>query len=326
MAPPARTTREGGTATHHPGTLTRRTGHPWDRAVVSGPRWRTWAALRRNRGAMAGLIVFCFLVIAAVLGPSVAPYDPLEPDMNALMSEPTRAHPLGTDQIGRDLLSRIIAGAPYTLRTAVIATAIAALIGLPLGLASGYFGRWPGLAIDFCTEAMLAFPGIIFALAIVTALGPGFTNAMVAIGIAFSPIYVRIVRGEVLSVKQSTYVEAARALGCSDLRILFRHILPGILAPVIVLSSTGVGGAILAGAGLSYLGLGAQPPAPEWGALMNAGVWFHSTAPWITLFPGVAILVTVLAANLLGDGLRDALDPSLRTGPGAGTAPMDGGR
>jgi len=296
--------------------LLRRAGRLTHRGEPATRRRLAWTAFRRNHGAMAGLTILCLLVLLAVVGPTVTPYDPLEPDMNALMTGPSKKHPMGTDQIGRDLLSRIVTGTPYTLRTAAIATGIAALIGVPFGLIGGYFGRRIGMAIDFLTDAMLAFPGIIFALAMVTALGPGFTNAMIAIGIAFSPVYARVVRGQVLAVKQAPYVEAARAIGCKDHRIVLRHILPGILAPVVVLSSMGVGGAILAGAGLSYLGLGAQPPAPEWGALMNAGVWFYTTAPWITLFPGLAITVTVLAANLFGDGLRDALDPGLRAGPG----------
>jgi len=273
---------------------------------------RTWKLLKRNRGAIAGLAILCLLVIVAVTGPFLAPYDPLEPDMGALFSPPNFQHPMGTDQIGRDLLSRIIVGTPYSLKTALIALLVAAAIGVPLGLLSGYSSPWVRQAIDMLTDAMLAFPGIILALAIVAAVGPGFTNAMIALGISFSPVYTRLVRGEVLSIKQETYVEAARAVGCGHLRIIVRHILPNIMPPLIVLSSMAAGGAILAGAGLSYLGLGAQPPEPEWGALMNAGIWFLSTAPWMSLFPGLAILITVLGANLLGDGLRDALDPRLR--------------
>jgi ABC-type dipeptide/oligopeptide/nickel transport system permease subunit len=258
---------------------------------------------------MAGLGMLSLILVMAVLGRFITPYDPLEPDMQAILSPPSWKHPMGTDQIGRDMFSRIIAGAPYSLFASIVATLIAIIIGVPLGLMGGYFGGWIGRAFDMFTDALLAFPGILLALAIVTALGPGFTKGMIAVGISFSPVYMRLVRGEVLRLKESLFVESARALGASELSLLFRHILPNILAPLIVVSSMAVGGAILAGAGLSYLGLGAQPPIPEWGALMNAGIWFLSAAPWITLFPGLLIMLTVLALNLLGDGLRDALDP-----------------
>ncbi len=263
---------------------------------------------------MLGLAVLLGCLVLALFGRWLAPYDPLAPDMDVLMAAPSLRHPFGTDQIGRDMLSRIIAGTNYSLRTALIATSVAALIGVPLGLLSGYFGGWLGSSIDVLTDALLAFPGILMALAIVTALGPGFTNGMIALGIAFSPIYTRLVRGQVLTLKSLPFVEAARALGASNLFVLVRHVLPNTIAPLIVLSSMSVGGAILAGAGLSYLGLGAQPPEPEWGALMNAGIWLLTAAPWITFFPGLAIMITVLAANLLGDGLRDALDPRQELG------------
>jgi len=263
---------------------------------------------------MAGLVTLSLLVIVAATGRFIVPYDPLKPDMSALMSPPSARHLMGTDQIGRDLLSRIIVGAPYSLQTALIATLVAAVIGIPLGLLAGYFGGWTGQVIDLLTDAMLAFPGIIMAMTLVAALGPGFTNAMIALGISFSPVYTRLVRGQVLSIKQTPYVESALVVGCSSLRILWRYVLPNTMAPLIVLSSMSVAGAIMAGAGLSYLGLGAQPPIPEWGALMNAGIWFLSNAPWVTLFPGLAIMITTLAANLVGDGLRDALDPRLRIG------------
>ena len=257
----------------------------------------------------------CLLILLTFFGRFIAPYDPLKTDMQVLMASPSPRHLLGTDQIGRDMLSRIIIGTPYSLSTALITTFVAAAIGIPLGLISGYFGRWIGQIIDMLTDALLAFPGILMALALVAALGPGFMNGMIAIGVSFSPIYTRLVRGQVLYIKETPFIESSRALGGSGSHILMRHILPNIIAPLIVLSSMAVGGAILAGAGLSYLGLGAQPPTPEWGALMNAGLGFFSAAPWITLFPGFAITITVLAANLVGDGLRDALDPSQSTLP-----------
>ncbi|NIM92792.1 MAG: ABC transporter permease subunit [Anaerolineales bacterium] len=270
-----------------------------------------WQAVRRSRSGMVGLAILCFFVTVAVVGQFITPYDPFEPDSDALLSPPSMDHLMGTDQIGRDLLSRIIAGAAYSLGTAFIATSVAALIGVPLGLISGFRGGKIGQAIDFFSDSLLAFPGILLALAIVAALGPGFTNAMIAIGISFSPLYIRLTRGQVMSVKENTYVDSARVVGASNTRILTRHIFPNVLAPLIVASSMAVGGAIMVGAGLSYLGLGAQPPIPEWGALMNAGIWLLSEAPWVTFFPGLVIMVTILAANLLGDGLRDALDPTM---------------
>lgn len=254
------------------------------------------------------------LVVLSLFGGFFVTYDPLKPDTSAIFNAPSGKHWMGTDQLGRDLFSRIVVGTGFSLQTAVIATLTAALLGIPIGLLGGYYGGWLGRAIDFLIDGMLALPGILLALAIVTALGPGFTNAMLALGISFSPVYARIVRGQVLTIKGSSYVEAARIIGCPDLRILVRHILPNMFAPLIVVSSLAAAGAILAGAGLSYLGLGPQPPTPEWGAIMFAGTPFISTAPWITLFPGLAIMLTVLAANLLGDGLRDALDPKQRFG------------
>ena len=273
---------------------------------------QTWTALRRNPAAIAGLIVLLALIAVAFFGSRLAPYPPQQPDLNALFSAPTADHPFGTDQLGRDLLSRVIAGSGYSLRTALLATLAAAVIGIPLGLLGGYFGGWIGRAVDLFTDSMLAFPGIILALAVVTALGPGFTNAMLAVGISFSPVYARLVRGQVLTVKQMPYIEAGRLLGYSHWRILGLHIVPNILAPIVVLSSLGLSGAILVGTALSFLGLGAAPPTPEWGAIMFAGVPFLQTAPWVTIFPGLAITITVLAANLVGDGLRDALDPRVR--------------
>lgn len=273
---------------------------------------QTWTALQRNPAAMAGLIVLLALIVVAFFGGRFAPYSPQQPDLNALFSAPTARHPFGTDQLGRDLLSRIITGTGYSLRTALVATLAAAVIGIPLGLLGGYFGGWIGRAVDLFTDSMLAFPGIILALAVVTALGASFTNAMLAVGISFSPVYARLVRGQVLAVRQMPYIEAGRLLGYSHWRLLVRHIVPNIAAPIVVLSALGLSGAILVGTALSFLGLGAAPPTPEWGAIMFAGVPFLQTAPWVTLFPGLAITITVLAANLVGDGLRDALDPRVR--------------
>jgi peptide/nickel transport system permease protein len=229
------------------------------------------------------------------------------------LQRPSAAYPMGTDQFGRDILSRIIFGARLSLQVGFIAVGIASAIGITLGMVAGYYGRWIDGAIGIVIDIMLAFPGILLALAIVAVLGPNLVNLMVAVGIASVPTYARLIRGAVLSARELTYVEAARVVGAKDRTIMFRHIMPNVLAPAIVLATLGIGQAILIGAAISFLGLGAKPPTAEWGAMLSSGRNFLQQAWWITLFPGVAIMITVLSINLLGDGLRDALDPRLRT-------------
>ena len=260
-----------------------------------------------------GLAVLCLLLAAAALAPYLATHDPTHMDSDELLRPPGAVHLLGTDQYGRDLYSRILFGASASLQVGIISVGIAASAGLVLGLLSGFYGRWVDLLVMRLIDVMLAFPSILLALSIVAVLGPGLNNVMVAVGIAGVPVYTRLVRGQVLATKQLTYVEAARTTGCGDARIVVRHILPNTLAPVIVLATLGVAGAILAGAALSFLGLGAQPPSSEWGAMLSDGRNFLRQAWWITTFPGLAITVTVLAINMMGDGLRDAFDPRLRT-------------
>jgi peptide/nickel transport system permease protein len=268
--------------------------------------------LRRNNGAVAGGVILMLLIVVAIFAPLLAPYDPIEVVPRDSVQPPSRTHWLGADIYGRDILSRILYGARISLTIGLISVGIAATLGVPVGLLAGWYGGWTDTGVMRVTDAMLAFPGLLLALSIIAVLGPGLNNAMIAVGIAAIPTYVRLVRGSVLSARSHVYVDAARVVGCPTRRITFRHILPNVFAPVLVLSSLGVATAILASAGLSFLGLGAQPPTPEWGAMVNEGRDRLASAWWISTFPSLAIMVAVLAINLLGDGLRDALDPRLR--------------
>lgn len=268
--------------------------------------------LVRNRSALLGGLATLALVGLAILAPWLAPDDPIATAPKLRLQPPSWQHPMGTDKLGRDVLSRVIAGTPYSLRTGIIAVGISASIGIALGLVAGYYRGAIGAGLVMLTDAMLAFPSILLALSIVAALGPGLTNAMIAVGVSWIPYFVRLVRATVIAARTNVYVEAARVVGCGDGRILVVHILPNVLAPVLVLCTLGVAAAILVGASLSFLGLGAQPPTPEWGAMLNDGRNVLRLAPWVATFPGLAIMVTVLAMNLLGDGLRDALDPRMK--------------
>jgi peptide/nickel transport system permease protein len=269
--------------------------------------------LRRNRGAMVGLYCVVLMVAAAILANRLAPYDPIKMAPGFGLLAPSREHVLGTDLLGRDVLSRVIHGARISLRVGLVSVGIAAILGTTLGLLAGYFGRWADLLIMRFIDLLLAFPNVLLALAIIAILGPSIFNLMIAVGISATPGYARLVRGSVLTAKANTYVEAATAVGVPDGLIIWRHILPNVLAPVIVLSTLGMAGAILTGAALSFLGLGVQPPTAEWGVMLSDGRNYLRIAWWITTFPGMAIMVTVLAINMLGDGLRDVLDPRLRT-------------
>jgi ABC-type dipeptide/oligopeptide/nickel transport system permease subunit len=267
----------------------------------------------RHRGAVAGGALLLAMLLAAVLAPRLAPYDPIAPDQRASLQAPGRSHPLGTDVFGRDILSRLIWGGRASLRVGLLAVVIGGGIGTALGLLAGYYEGWTGTIVLRLTDLLLALPGILLALTIVAATGPSLENVIVAVGISSMPAYVRVVNGSVLDLKTRPFIEAVRAAGAVDLRIIARHLLPNILAPVIVLSTLGLGNALLIAATLSFLGLGAQPPSPEWGAMLSQGREFIFGYWWIATFPGLAIVLTVTAFNLLGDGLRDALDPRLRT-------------
>jgi len=282
-------------------------------AHITSGYWKiVWRQLRRNRGAIIGGGVLVFLVVVAITAPAIAPYDPIEMAAQDMLMPPGREHLFGTDNFGRDLFSRVIHGTRISLTVGFLSVGIGAVTGMVLGLLSGYSGGWVDTLIMRVMDALLAFPGILLSLLIMVVLGSDLKNVMIAVGISSVPRYTRVVRASVLTAKETLYVEAARAIGCSSMVIMFRHILPNVFAPVVVLSTLGIAGAILLSAGLSYLGLGAQPPTPEWGLLLNSGRDYLAIAWWITTFPGIAIMVTVLAINMLGDGLRDALDPRLK--------------
>ncbi|MCW5853458.1 MAG: ABC transporter permease [Anaerolineae bacterium] len=268
--------------------------------------------LRRNRGALVGLAIIIFMVIVAFAAPLIAPYDPLEQVVADALKPPSPEHLFGTDDVGRDMLSRIIYGGQITLRVGLISVTIAGTIGTLLGIIAGFYGGWLDTLIMRLIDILLAFPGLLLALTIIAILGPGLFNVMIAVGIGGIPSYTRVARGTTLTVRERDYVMSGRVTGCSDLRIMFRYILPNVLPPLIVLATVGVAGAILTAAGLSFLGLGAQPPTPEWGSMLTNGRTYLRQAWWFTMFPGLAVMVTVLAINMFGDGLRDALDPKLR--------------
>jgi peptide/nickel transport system permease protein len=273
----------------------------------------TWRQLRRNVSAMIGLVIIVLLILVAVFAPVVAPYDPLRQNFRMALQPPSAEHPFGTDDVGRDILSRVIFGAQISLRVGLVAVSISASLGVLLGLIAGYYGGWADAVISGITDTLLAFPGLLLALAVVAVLGPSLINVMIAVGIGNIPVYIRVTRASTLSIRERDYVMAARTIGCRSGRIMLRYVLPNIIPPILVLMTLGVAGAILTAAGLSFIGLGAQPPTPEWGAMLTQGRQYLQRAWWFTLFPGLAIMVTVLAINMFGDALRDALDPRLRT-------------
>ena len=276
------------------------------------PGRRAARRLAKRRASLAGLFVVLFFIAVAVFAPWISPYDPLATSWSAVRKAPSAAHWFGTDEIGRDVLSRVIYGSRASLLAGIVSVSIALSLGVPTGLLAGYAGRWPDALISRMTDAMLATPFLILAIALAAFLGPSLTNAMIAIGISATPIFIRLTRAQVLSVKVEDYVEAARAVGNSHLRIAVRHILPNVIPPLIVQSTLAVAAAVIAEASLSFLGLGQQPPAPSWGSMLNTAKNYIDNAPWMAIWPGLAIFLVVLSLNLLGDGLRDALDPRHR--------------
>jgi peptide/nickel transport system permease protein len=276
------------------------------------PRQRVLRRLARRRGAMLGLGVVVFFVVMAILAPTIAPHDPLQTSWSDVRKAPTAAHLFGTDEIGRDVASRVIWGARASLLAGLVSVCISLSLGVPIGLLAGYVGGWVDALISRVTDAMLACPFLILAIALAAFLGPSLTNAMIAIGISATPVFIRLTRAQVLSVKVEDYVEAARAVGNSHLRIALRHILPNVVAPLIVQATLAIAAAVIAEASLSFLGLGQQPPAPSWGSMLNTAKNYIDNAPWMAVWPGVSIFLLVLSFNLVGDGLRDALDPRHR--------------
>lgn len=278
-----------------------------------GPFREKWIRLLRNKGAIAGLVIIALFVILAIFAPLIAPHDPIAQTIEMRKSPPfTQRYILGTDELGRDMLSRLIYGARLSMTIGIISVGIAMVGGVFVGTISGYFGGWFDLIVMRLVDIMLAFPYVLLTIVIVAVLGPSLGNAMVAIGVSQLPRYVRLVRASVLAEKETDYVLAERSIGTSNLELMFGSILPNSLSPVIVQATLGIGEAILSSAALSFLGLGAQPPAPEWGLMIASSREFVTSAWWIVTFPGLATLLAVLGFNLLGDGLRDVLDPRLK--------------
>lgn len=275
-------------------------------------RGTLWRRFRKSPSAMLGLTIVVLFMGAGLLAPWIAPHDPLRPDFGRAREGPSWDSPLGRDELGRDILSRIIYGARISLWIGFIAVAIGVVCGVPLGAISGYYGGRIDILMQRLVDIMLAFPGLLLAIVLISILGVGLSNVMVAIGVASIPTYVRLVRGSVLALREMDYIAAAKAIGMSDSRIIFRHILPNCLAPIIVQSTLQIATAILFAAGLGFLGLGAKPPMPEWGVMLSTGRDYLRDWPHIATFPGLAIMLSVLGFNLLGDGLRDVLDPRLR--------------
>ena len=269
--------------------------------------------LKQSPLALVGIAVVLVLVLVAIFAPLIAPYDPYDLDLPDKLAPPNKYHLFGTDDFGRDIFSRIVYGSRISIKIGILAVGIAFCIGVPLGVVAGYFGGWVDELIMRIMDMMLAFPALVLAMALCAALGYGLTNAMIAIGIVYIPYYARLVRGQALSVRENPYVEAAHSIGASRSRIVFRHVLPNCLSPLVVQATLSLGDAILTAAALSFIGVGAQVPEAEWGAMITLGRGYIVSGEWwLATFPGIAILVTVLGFNLFGDGLRDTLDPRLR--------------
>jgi len=276
--------------------------------------WRDFLhAFARNPLALASGSFVLLLVLIALFAPWLAPWNPMEPDWTALSMPPSGTHWMGTDELGRDVLSRIIYGARISLYVGVVSVTLGMLAGIVLGLLAGYYGRWVDMLIMRGSDVLFAFPGMLLAIAVVAIMGSGMSNVIIAVAIFSIPAFARLVRGNTLVLKHQTYIESARSIGASDATILLRHILPGTVSSIVVYFTMRIGTSIITAASLSFLGLGAQPPTPEWGAMLNEARADMVLAPHVAIFPSLAIFLTVLAFNLLGDGLRDALDPKLKT-------------
>lgn len=266
----------------------------------------------RNRLALAGLAVFGTVLVIAIAAPWVAPYSPIKTDFSSYLRPPDARHLLGTDELGRDVLSRILFGSRASLEAGVISVGLGISAGVPLGLAAGFYGGRLDDVLMRLTDAMLSFPPLILALAVAAVLGVGLAKVMIAIAVVLAPVFMRIMRAQVLSERGREYIQAARAMGAADRRIIWRHLLPNSVAPIVVQGSLNVAGAILTEATLSFLGLGTQPPTPSWGSMLNAAQQYLTQAPWLSIWPGVAIAVTVFAVNVAGDGIREIWDPRTR--------------
>lgn len=277
--------------------------------LAANPENRVWKKFRSHKSAMIGGFLVAFFVLIALAAPFLPIPEPAATDWGAVRKAPSWAHPMGTDEIGRDVMARLIWGAQASLLAGVVSVGIAVLFGVPLGVVAGYFGGWTDAIISRCTEALLAVPFLILAIALAAFLSPSLINAMIAIGISATPIFIRLTRGQVINIKSEDYVDSARAIGLPTIKILTRYIFPNVLPPIVVQATLTIATAIIAEASLSFLGLGQQPPAPSWGSMLNTAKNFLNQAPWMAMWPGLSIFFVVLGFNLLGDGLRDALDP-----------------
>ncbi len=275
----------------------------------ASPGARVLRRLRRRHAAIVGLAVVVGFILLALFAPWIAPYDPLQTSWSAVRKAPSAAHWFGTDEIGRDVLSRVIWGTRASLLAGLVSVCISLACGVPIGLLAGYVGGPVDALLSRMTDAMLACPFLILAIALAAFLGPSLTNAMIAIGVSATPVFIRLTRAQVLAVKVEDYVEAARALGNPPWRIALRHVLPNAISPLIVQATLAIAAAVIAEASLSFLGLGQQPPAPSWGSMLNTAKNYIDNAPWMAIWPGLSIFLLVLSFNLVGDGLRDALDP-----------------
>ncbi|SDJ10758.1 ABC transporter permease [Salimicrobium halophilum] len=271
-----------------------------------------WYQFKKNKIALFGLGMTVMFIIFAILAPLIAPYDPYEMSTSDSLAGPSLAHLMGTDQFGRDILSRIIYGTRISLQVGIISVGISLVLGTLIGLVAAYYGRWVDMVLSRFTDVLFSFPDILLALVIMAILGPSLTNLMIAIGIVYTPIFARIARGAVLSIKSSLYIDAAKSMGVSNRKIMWKHILPNSMAPLIVQVTLSFAFAILAEAALSFLGLGVSPDTPSWGIMLSEGKNWMETAWWIAVFPGIAITLAVFSFNVMGDGLRDALDPKLK--------------
>ena len=281
-------------------------------AARPGPWLAAWRRLRRRPAAMFGLVVVLLFTLMALFAPWLGLQDPIATSWGAIRKAPSAAHWFGTDEIGRDVFARVVWGTQASLLAGVVSVSISLLIGVPLGLLAGFVGGWVDMVIARITDAFLACPFLILAIALAAFVGPSLSNAMMAIGISAAPIFVRLTRGQVMQVKVEDYIEAARAVGNPPWRIALRHVLPNTLPPILVQATLAIASAVIAEASLSFLGLGQQPPAPSWGSMLNTAKNYVEQAPWMAIWPGASIFLLVLSFNILGDGLRDALDPRQR--------------
>lgn len=283
-----------------------------DVVVVGNQLRRMWYSFCKRKIAVLGLIIALIYILVAIFAPVLAPYDPVKQDLVNMLQTPSAEHLLGTDEMGRDILSRIIYGARISMKVGFYAVGVAFVIGVPLGIFSGFYGGKVDLLIMRAMDILLAFPGILLSIVFVSVLGPNLDNAILSVGIYTVPNFARMARGETLTLRGSEFVEAARAMGSSNVRIIFSHILINIVSPLIVMGTLSFGTAIITTAGMGFLGIGAQPPTPEWGAMLSSGRQYLLVAPHVTTYTGLAILFLVLGLNLLGDGLRDVLDPKMK--------------